>query len=174
MKLLVAKEGITDMEVQVAKELTLEQKKYAIYNYCEGRESCLYKETGVRMECPLFERNYKFCSKGFQDNNQDEVEAAYNILVEHGEIEPPVEYIEEPEEEVVYDPVTKPEHYCHGSMETLDEMVAIFGVQETMCFCKLNAWKYRARALYKGNPEQDMEKADFYLQKYVQLKESAN
>jgi hypothetical protein len=67
------------------------------------------------------------------------------------------------------DLIKEPEHYKHGSMETIEEMELIFGIQETMIFCKLNAWKYRARALYKGTPEQDMQKANQYLLMYDEL-----
>ena len=43
-------------------------------------------------------------------------------------------------------------------------MVLAFGIDATITFCVLNAWKYRARAPYKGKLEQDMEKADRYMQ----------
>lgn len=71
--------------------------------------------------------------------------------------------------------VNHPAHYNprEGSMETIDEMVLIFGIYETMAFCKLNAWKYRARSLYK-NGEEDMKKSDWYLQKYKELCEMKN
>ena len=69
--------------------------------------------------------------------------------------------------------VNHPSHYNNGGMETIDEMLLLFGRQETMAFCKLNAWKYRARALYK-NGEEDMQKADWYLQKYKELEEKSN
>lgn len=68
------------------------------------------------------------------------------------------------------DRVNHPSHYNNGGMETIDEMVLLFGLSETKAFCKLNAWKYRARAPYK-NGEEDMMKANWYLQKYKELKE---
>ena len=71
------------------------------------------------------------------------------------------------------DNVNHPSHYCQeGSMECIDEMLMLFGKEEVMHFCKLNAWKYRKRALYK-NKEEDMKKSDWYLAKYKELKESA-
>lgn len=69
------------------------------------------------------------------------------------------------------DVVEHPSHYSQGSFETIDEMVLMFGLSDTIAFCKLNAWKYRARAPYKGNPEQDMGKADFYLRMMYELME---
>lgn len=88
----------------------------------------------------------------------------------------------EPIEEVKEDPYIKlqnrlnemvdhPSHYNQGGMETIEEMELIFGVEVVMDFCLLNAWKYRARAAYKGKPEEDMDKANWYLNKYKELME---
>ena len=60
--------------------------------------------------------------------------------------------------------VDDPDHYRHSTFEVIDEMVLAFGIDATITFCILNAWKYRARAPYKGKLEQDMEKADRYMQ----------
>jgi hypothetical protein len=68
--------------------------------------------------------------------------------------------------------VDHPNHYNReGAMETIDEMLLLFGVEEVKSFCKLNAWKYRSRALYK-NKEEDMSKSDWYLNKYKELCET--
>jgi hypothetical protein len=67
------------------------------------------------------------------------------------------------------DKVNHPSHYTQGGMECIDEMIALFGKEATMHFCLLNAWKYRKRALYK-NGQQDMDKSDWYIAKYVELK----
>lgn len=74
-------------------------------------------------------------------------------------------------EDIWVDMVDHPSHYNQGGMETIDEMELIFGVEAVMDFCLLNAWKYRARAAYKGKPEEDMEKANWYLNKYKELME---
>lgn len=66
--------------------------------------------------------------------------------------------------EVVEDVVREPQHYQHGIFEVIDEMIIVFGVEATMQFCRMNAWKYRARAPYKGKMEQDMDKANRYLE----------
>lgn len=71
--------------------------------------------------------------------------------------------------EVQQDVVNEPEHYRHGTFEVIDEMLLVFGPQKTYDFCILNAWKYRSRAPYKGNIEQDMEKADRYMQMAKQI-----
>ena len=78
-----------------------------------------------------------------------------------------------PEEEPTYDTVNHPKHYCDGGMECIDEMILVFGVEATMNFCLLNAWKYRRRALYK-NGEEDLNKSHTYLRFYRNLKEFGN
>lgn len=67
-------------------------------------------------------------------------------------------------ENAVNDVVKEPAHYKQGRYEVIDEMLIVFGPQKTYDFCILNAWKYRARASFKGNAKQDMEKADRYLE----------
>lgn len=69
------------------------------------------------------------------------------------------------------DMVNDPPHYKHG-MECIDEMLLVFGKEAVMNFCLCNCWKYRKRAPYKGNTEEDMEKSRWYLNKYKELKDS--
>lgn len=69
----------------------------------------------------------------------------------------------------VEDVVHEPNHYKHGSFEVIDEMVIVFGIENTIQFCRMNAWKYRARAPFKGNMEQDMAKANCYLEMAADL-----
>lgn len=68
------------------------------------------------------------------------------------------------------DMVNHPPHYCReGAMETIEEMEVLFGANATFDFCRLNAWKYRARANAK-NGQEDMEKSDWYIRKAAELK----
>lgn len=67
------------------------------------------------------------------------------------------------------DVVENPQHYKHGEFEVIDEMILAFGPVRTYDFCILNAWKYRARALYKGTMEQDLAKADQYMKMALQI-----
>ena len=50
--------------------------------------------------------------------------------------------------------VNHPQHYTTYDVETLDMMIRIWGIQETISFCKLNAFKYRMRAGHKDNAQQ--------------------
>ena len=72
---------------------------------------------------------------------------------------------EENDEE--HDAVNHPSHYEHG-IECIDEMILLYGVVETMIFCKLNSHKYRKRAFDKGGKE-DMDKSDWYMKEYAYL-----
>lgn len=70
------------------------------------------------------------------------------------------------------DMVNHPPHYCReGGMESIDEMVLIFGKEAVMHFCLCNAWKYRYRASSK-NGEEDLKKSDWYINKYKELIEN--
>ena len=77
------------------------------------------------------------------------------------------------EEPIAKDDVVNPAHYQQGNMETIDEMVLMFGKSAAMDFCKCNAWKYRSRALWK-NGEEDMRKSYWYIDKYNELKDGVH
>lgn len=64
-----------------------------------------------------------------------------------------------------------PDHYKNRNMECIDEMVAVFGAKATITFCGMNAWKYRYRADYKGQKEEDLNKSDWYVQKANDLRQ---
>ena len=67
--------------------------------------------------------------------------------------------------------VNHPAHYKRdGAMECIDEMLLLFGKKEVMSFCKLNAWKYRYRAMDK-NGQEDINKSDYYIRLYKDLED---
>ena len=70
--------------------------------------------------------------------------------------------------------VNSPAHYNNGSFEVIDEMMMVFGPEDTYKFCLMNAWKYRARAPYKGKWEEDMAKANRYLEYAKRIAETNN
>jgi len=65
------------------------------------------------------------------------------------------------------DKVNHPDHY-NRSVECIDEMIAVFGVEVVKHFCLCNVWKYRYRASDK-NGQEDLEKSDWYMKKYMEL-----
>ena len=72
------------------------------------------------------------------------------------------------------DVVNEPKHYKQGSFEVIDEMILVFGFEDTIKFCRMNAWKYRARAPYKGNTDQDLAKVNCYLEMAADLEAIRN
>ena len=64
--------------------------------------------------------------------------------------------------------VNHPEHYNQGKYECIDEMIALFGVEAVIWFCKCNIHKYKSRAPYK-NGDEDLKKAEWYMDKLLEL-----
>ena len=71
-----------------------------------------------------------------------------------------------------FDIVQHPRHYNReNAMECIDEMELVFGPEIVMHFCLLSCYKYRYRAGLKDNGYQDIEKSDWYMKKYKELRE---
>ena len=64
-----------------------------------------------------------------------------------------------------------PNHYKDGSMEVIDMMVKIWGVEKVIAHCEITAFKYRMRAGKKPDQpiERDLEKANWYINKAKEL-----
>lgn len=74
-----------------------------------------------------------------------------------------------PDTEPTNDIINHPSHYCRdGGMESIDEMVLVFGREAVKNFCLCNVWKYRYRSSSK-NGEEDLKKSDWYMRKYKEL-----
>ncbi len=68
--------------------------------------------------------------------------------------------------------VDHPTYYNRkDAIECIDEMELVFGPETTAHFCLLNCWKYRYRAGLKNNGYEDLEKSDWYMRRYKELKE---
>lgn len=67
-----------------------------------------------------------------------------------------------------------PSHYKSYSKETIEMMVAVFGVQAVINYCECNAFKYRMRMGNKPNEtiETDLKKERWYLDKAKELRDS--
>ena len=71
-----------------------------------------------------------------------------------------------------YDNVHHPKHYTEGKYECIDVMEEVFGKAAVMDFCACNAFKYLYRCNKKHNsPVEDVKKAIWYLNKFVELEE---
>lgn len=62
--------------------------------------------------------------------------------------------------------VNHPTHYNAHDKECIVEMLILFGLDNFITFCTMNAWKYRYRAGNKANnsADQDNAKADRYIE----------
>ena len=72
-----------------------------------------------------------------------------------------------------FDAVNKPFHYNHtDGIECIDYIKQVLGLDGFISYCHGNFIKYQHRYRYKRNPVEDMEKAQWYLNKMVEaLKE---
>ena len=68
------------------------------------------------------------------------------------------------------DNVNHPSHYETGNFECIDVMVETQGKEAVMDFCVCNAFKYIYRHNNKNGVE-DIKKAKWYLDKYIELSE---
>ena len=75
---------------------------------------------------------------------------------------------EQSEEMQDHECVNHPAHYNYGTIECIDAMEIMFGKRAVIEFCKLNAFKYIWREGHKGNPEEDRQKAEWYIERMEQ------
>lgn len=68
------------------------------------------------------------------------------------------------------DNVNHPAHYETGQFECIDVMVETQGIEAVQAFCACNAFKYLYRHNNKNGIE-DIQKANWYLNKYLELEE---
>ena len=69
--------------------------------------------------------------------------------------------------------INHPDRYAGGKFECIDVMLDIFGADAVKHFCILNAFKYIWRS-EKKNGVEDIKKAVFYLNYYIDLMEGGN
>lgn len=122
----------------------------------------------TKCDCYCSILNHDCCCESEENECEDAAEdmTCYNILDEEKELCDIVSDIITAEE--TEDLVNHPAHYAEHGMECILEMVMLYGFEETMSFCKLNAHKYRKRAFYKGG-ETDLKKSDWYVDTYKDL-----
>ena len=70
-----------------------------------------------------------------------------------------------------FDEVNNPPHYTiRGGIECIDYIQQVLGPKGFAYWCWGNVIKYQHRHEYKGKPIQDMEKAQFYLNKWIETR----
>ena len=71
------------------------------------------------------------------------------------------------ENEITFDNVTAPAHYLHGKKETIDVISDCMTNDEFHGYLKGNILKYVARYKFKGEPLEDLQKAQWYLDRLI-------
>lgn len=73
------------------------------------------------------------------------------------------------------DNINHPQHYESGKFECIDVMEEAIGTEPTKGFCLCNAFKYIYRCTKKhSSPIEDVKKAIWYLNKFIELEEKKN
>ena len=72
-----------------------------------------------------------------------------------------------------FDPVNKPAHYNQGGIECISAIQASMTDDQFAAYCKGNIMKYLWRYEQK-NQEQDLRKAEWYLQRLIKVVEKNN
>ena len=73
-----------------------------------------------------------------------------------------------------YDPVNSPSHYSSGGVECIDAIQASMSHEAFCGYLKGNIQKYMWRYEKKANPVQDLEKAQWYQNKLIEVQKAAN
>lgn len=66
------------------------------------------------------------------------------------------------------DNVNSPKHYNTGNIECIEAIKASMSKEEFLGYLKGSGLKYLWRYRYKGKPVEDLEKAQWYLNKLTQ------
>lgn len=69
------------------------------------------------------------------------------------------------------DIVNHPAHYELARYECIDVMEEVFGADALKNYCLIAAFKYLWRCDRKGKKTEDIEKARWYLDKFIELEE---
>lgn len=69
------------------------------------------------------------------------------------------------------DNVNHPAHYETNGIECIDAMIASQGAEAVRSYCVCNAFKYIWRHQHKGKSDEDIQKAIWYLNRYLNLYE---
>lgn len=81
---------------------------------------------------------------------------------------PPMPEVKPPKQ----DNVNHPSHYETGKFECIEVMQEAIGHEDVKGFCLCNAFKYIYRCCHKHqSPLEDVKKAIWYLNKFVELEE---
>ncbi len=122
------------------------------------KHSC---STRYCLECPVFETG--MCNEaGFDDMEDADLDKVVDIFARQSK----EENLSPGQHE--YDVVERPQHYTSTSIECIDAMIETQGADAVKAYCVCNAFKYLWRHNAK-NGDEDIKKANWYLNKAVEL-----
>ena len=67
------------------------------------------------------------------------------------------------------DMVNRPSHYLQGGIEAIDVIASRLTKEEFIGYLKGCKLKYDLRYPFKGNPQQDLEKSEWYKNKLLEV-----
>ena len=159
-EIIFGKTEDTDDEKKIEHEeekMTIEEKAKMIEKHCDSMPSC--------SACPIGSKDGSFvCFSDWEDYPND-IEKNYEIIFGNK-----LDTKEEKAESKTEDMVNHPSHYTSGGVECIDAITSALSSYED----SVDSWlvgqviKYLWRAPLKGKYEEDIEKAQFYLNRLVE------
>lgn len=137
----------------------LETMRMNILKYCQTNECDNCPLEGYQWDHANLLSDGKYCPS-FSSLTETECNKAMELIEKNGQRTKNVSPI-------ITNNVEHPNHY-QGKHECIDVMVAMFGVDAVIDFCKCNIFKYRFRA-DKKNGAEDIKKAEWYESKLMEL-----
>ena len=159
-EIIFGKAEDTDDEKKIEHEeekMTIEEKAKMIEKHCDSMPSC--------SACPIGSKDGSFvCYSDWEDYPND-IEKNYEIIF--GKTS---ETKDEKVEKKAEDMVNHPSHYTHGGVECIDAITSALSSYED----SVDSWlvgqviKYLWRAPLKGKYDEDIKKAQFYLNRLIE------
>lgn len=131
--------------------MTIEEKRKKYDAECNKRTDC--------EDCPLGKEGSCLYPEYYSNSEERFDEALAKFEADNNKSDPG-----QPE----FDVVSRPQHYASTSIECIDAMVETQGPEAVKDFCICNAFKYLWRHNSK-NGDEDVRKANWYLNKAVEL-----
>ena len=133
--------------------MTIEEKAKKIEKYCDSMPSC--------SACPIGSKDGSFICFSDWEDNPNAIAKNYEIIFANKS---------EKKEEKAEDMVNHPSHYTSGGVECIDAITSALSSYKD----SVDSWlvgqviKYLWRAPLKGKYEEDIKKAQFYLNRLVE------
>ena len=138
-------------------KMTIEEKAKMIEKHCDSMPSC--------SACPIGIKDGSFVCFSDWEDYPDDIKKNYDIIFGKAS-----EAKDEKVEKKSEDMVNHPSHYTHGGVECIDAITSALSSYED----SVDSWlvgqviKYLWRAPLKGKYEEDIKKAQFYLNRLVE------